>query len=72
MIKIGSIIAAKRKEKGLTQTELAERMGVNQIQVSRWENGKHLPTLEQFVVIADALNCSLDELAGLSNAKPQT
>lgn len=63
---IGSTIAAKRKEKGWTQTELAERVGVNQIQVSRWENGKHLPTLEQFVCIADALNCSLDELAGLT------
>lgn len=63
---IGDNIASKRKEKGWTQTELAERVGVNQIQVSRWENGKHLPTLEQFVAIADALNCSLDELAGLA------
>lgn len=63
---IGDNIASKRKEKGWTQTELAERVGVNQIQVSRWENGKHLPTLEQFVYIAEALKCSLDELAGLT------
>lgn len=67
---IGGNIAAKRKEMGLTQKELAALVGANQIQVSRWENGKHLPTLEQFVVIADTLNCSLDELAGLSAAKP--
>ena len=63
---IGDNIASKRKEKGWTQTELAERVGVNQIQVSRWENGKHLPTIEQFVSIAAAFNCSLDELAGLT------
>lgn len=69
---IGSAIAAKRKEMGLTQKELADLVGANQIQVSRWENGKHLPTLEQFVVIADTLNSSLDELAGLSAVKPQT
>lgn len=72
MLKIGSIIAAKRNGLGLTQKELAALVGANQIQVSRWENDKHLPTLEQFVVIADTLNCSLDELAGLSAAKPQT
>jgi transcriptional regulator with XRE-family HTH domain len=62
---IGKNIAAKRKEREWTQKELAEKVGVNQIQISRWENGKHLPTIEQFVSIADALNCSLDELAGL-------
>lgn len=66
---IGGTIAAKRQEKGWTQKELAERVGTNQIQVSRWENGKHLPTLEQFVCIADAFKCSLDELAGLIERK---
>jgi transcriptional regulator with XRE-family HTH domain len=71
LVKIGSIIAAKRQESGLTQTQLATLVGVNQIQISRWENDKHLPTIEQFVNIAAALHCSLDELAGLSGAKPE-
>lgn len=72
MLKIGATIAAKRQEMGLTQKAFAALVGANQIQVSRWENDKHLPTIEQFIVIADALNCSLDELAGLSHAKPET
>jgi transcriptional regulator with XRE-family HTH domain len=67
---IGGNIAAKRKEKGMTQAQFAATIGANQIQVSRWESGKHLPTVEQFVNIAAALGCSLDELAGLSDAKP--
>lgn len=70
MLKIGSTIAAKRKEKGMTQAQLAEAVGVNQIQISRWENDKHLPTVEQFVNIAVALNSTLDELIGRSGAKP--
>ena len=65
MVKIGSIIASKRKAQGMTQAQLAAIVGVGQISISRWENDKHLPTLEQFISIASALNCSLNELAGL-------
>ena len=36
---IGKFIARMRKEKGLTQKELADRLGVNYRSVSRWENG---------------------------------
>ncbi len=32
-----------RKELGLTQTELAERIGTDKFQISRWERGKHRP-----------------------------
>ena len=72
MLKIGANIAAKRQKKGWTPAQLAALIGANQIQVSRWENGKHLPTVEQFVNIAAVLGCSLDELAGIDlNAKPE-
>lgn len=69
MLKIGSYIAAKRQERGLTQTQLAEMLGVNQISISRWENNKHLPSIEQFIAIGAALNCSLDELIGRKKEK---
>lgn len=39
---IGNFIAAMRKEKGLTQAQLAERLGVNNKTVSRWETGKNI------------------------------
>ena len=71
MIKIGSIIVAMRESKGLTQKQLGELIGVGQVTISRWETDRHLPTIEQFVSLADALECSLDELAGLSKAKPK-
>ena len=57
-------IAEIRKDKGLTQKELAERLNVPQSSISRWEQGKHLPTLEQFIEIAKALETTLDELIG--------
>lgn len=38
-IKIGKFIAALRKEKGLTQEQLGEKLGVTNKTVSRWENG---------------------------------
>ena len=38
-IKIGRFIAANRKKKGLTQAQLAEKVGVTSKTISRWENG---------------------------------
>lgn len=55
-------IAIERAKRGLTQKELAELAGVKQQHISRWECGKHIPTIEQLVSIAEALNCSLDVL----------
>ena len=37
---IGSYIARKRREKNLTQEQLAERLGVSNKTISKWENGK--------------------------------
>lgn len=41
--KIGKLIASKRKEKGLTQEQLAEMLGVTNKAVSKWENGRSMP-----------------------------
>ncbi len=37
--KIGKFIAERRKEKGLTQTQLSEKLGITNRAVSKWENG---------------------------------
>ena len=42
-IKIGKFIAACRKEEGMTQAELAEKLGISDRAVSKWENGKSMP-----------------------------
>lgn len=55
-------IATIRKKKGLTQVELAEKAGVNQKDISRWENFRCKPTIENLKKIADALDCKIDDL----------
>ena len=47
-IKIGKFIASQRKEHGLTQSQLAERLGITDKAVSKWETGKSLPDLSLF------------------------
>jgi transcriptional regulator with XRE-family HTH domain len=46
----------------LTQEQLAHRVGVASITVSRWERGKHEPMAHQYVRLASALGAQLDEL----------
>ena len=62
MIKSTNPIAAKRKEKGLTQAQLAEKIGVNQAHISRWEKNAHKPTTAALIKLAAALDCSIEEL----------
>ena len=60
--KIGSFIAENRKAKGFTQIEFAEKLGVSNKSVSRWETGKNMPDVSLFLPICDALDISVNEL----------
>jgi AbrB family looped-hinge helix DNA binding protein len=51
-----------RKMAGLTQEELAEKIGVSRQALSKWEKGESVPDLENAASIAQALGASLDEL----------
>ena len=62
MEKIGRFIAACRKEKGFTQDDLAELLGITQKSVSRWETGKNLPDASLFKPLCDTLGISINEL----------
>lgn len=53
-----------RKEKKLTQKELAEQIGISQKSYSHWESGKNEPSLENLIKLADLLEVSLDWLFG--------
>ena len=53
-----------RLEKGLTQTELANMLGISQKSYSHWETGKNEPNLENLIKLADLLEVSLDWLFG--------
>lgn len=57
-----------RKERGLTQVQLAEMMSVTQGAVSGWESGTALPQASQLPRLADLLGCSIDALYGRSQS----
>lgn len=61
-MKLGERIAEKRKEQGLTQAELAEKMLVTRQTVSRWEAGMALPDIERVAELAGILGVSCDYL----------
>ena len=63
---IAAALAAARINAGLTQTEAARRLGVDQSTVSFWESGKKLPRASMLVKLADLYCCSIDELMGRS------
>ena len=60
--KIGKFIALNRKNKGLTQEQLAERLGVTNKTVSRWETGKYMPDLSLLKQLSEELGITLNEL----------
>lgn len=60
--KIGSFISEKRKEKGMTQSQLAERLGVTDKAVSKWERGIGYPDIMLVISLADALGITATEL----------
>lgn len=60
--KIGKFISDKRKEKNLTQEQLAEKLGVTDRSVSNWENGKNMPDLSLFKPLCDELGISINDL----------
>jgi transcriptional regulator with XRE-family HTH domain len=60
--KIGKFLATLRKEKNLTQEELAEKLNVARRTVSRWETGFNLPDMDILVEISDFYSVDLREI----------
>ena len=60
--KIGKFIAKLRKERCLTQEELAEQLNVTNKSVSNWENGKNMPDVSLFKELCSILGISVNEL----------
>ena len=58
-----------RLEKGLTQVQLAEVLGVSQSTIASWENGKRRPDLEFLPTIAHFYGVSVSELYGSEDAQ---
>ncbi len=61
-VKIGEFLKNLRKEKGLTQEQLAERFNVSRRSVSRWETGSNMPDLSILVELAEFYNVDIKEI----------
>ena len=61
-IKIGKFIANCRKDKNLTQSDLAELLGVSNRTISKWETGRGMPDLSMFKLLCDNLDITYNEL----------
>ena len=64
MVKIGKNIKRFRRECGLTQAELAKKLGVTTQAVSKWETQMNSPDIALIPKIAQVLGVSIDELFG--------
>lgn len=61
-INTGKFIAALRKEKGMTQEQLGERLCVTNKTISRWENGNYMPNVEMMSLLSKEFGVSINEI----------
>ena len=61
-LKIGAFIAKRRKEVKLTQSQLAEKLGITDRAVSKWETGKSLPDASIMLELCEILNITVNDL----------
>ncbi|HEY4318879.1 MAG TPA: helix-turn-helix transcriptional regulator [Herbaspirillum sp.] len=64
--RVGAVIARRRKAKGLTQAQLAERMSIEKETISRVETGVISPTLSRLAQLAKILDCEMTDLLRIS------
>ena len=60
--KIGAFLKELRKEKGITQEQMAEELGVSGRTISRWETGSNMPDIGMLVEIAEFYDVSIPEI----------
>ena len=68
----GMMISSLRKERGMTQLELAEKMGVTDKAVSKWERDLSFPDINSIPKLAEVFEISVDELMQVKTATKET
>ncbi|MGN0682156.1 MAG: helix-turn-helix domain-containing protein [Oscillospiraceae bacterium] len=63
-MEFGKILRVKRESKGLTQEDVAKRLGVGKQLISSYETGCKIPPMRIVVATADLFRCSVDEMIG--------
>ncbi|TCS77271.1 helix-turn-helix transcriptional regulator [Pectinatus cerevisiiphilus] len=57
-----NIIEEKRLRLGLTQKQLADKIGVDRTTVGKWELGISIPRIEKLLILAKTLDCSIEDI----------
>ena len=65
----GEKLAKLRKEKGISQEDLAQELNVSRQAVSKWESNSAYPETEKIVLICKFFDASMDELIGIKETK---
>jgi transcriptional regulator with XRE-family HTH domain len=66
-VEFGQRLRKKREDKGLSQTELAEKTGLQPSAISHFEQGRRSPSFDNLRILADALSVTVDYLLGRQN-----
>ena len=72
IMQLGNNICSLRKEKGLSQEKLAEKINVTRQTISNWELEETSPNPEQLILLSKALDKSIDELVGNEFETPKS
>lgn len=67
---LGENIQRLRKEKGLSQEYVAQKIGISRQSISLWEKNKTVPSIENLVTLSEILGVTVDELLGREAAQP--
>lgn len=70
MTKLGSFLQTLRKEQGLTQEQLGERLHVSGKTISRWETGAYMPPVEMLLALSEMYEVSMNELVNGEHIAP--
>ncbi|WP_455720545.1 helix-turn-helix domain-containing protein [Agathobacter sp.] len=68
---IGEFIQEIRKDKGLTQKELAEQVGISDKTISKWENGNSIPDTSMLLPLCRSLDITVNELLSCEKISPE-
>lgn len=67
LLNIGDLLKEQREKLGLSQSAVANKINTSHQNISRWESGKILPSIDFCIKLADLYDISLDELVGRKN-----
>lgn len=71
MTKMGTFLQALRKEQGLTQEQLGEKLHVSGKTISRWETGTYMPPVEMLLALSELYGVSMNELVAGERLTPE-